>query len=234
MSAAGWPGRSASAAAAIAAAADEPQAAAERGPACQALSKVLPVVAQRKLDAGGYMILRPDSGDPTECVLMALRCAGVPEQAGRRWCACRAPAPPFGSSAQNASDSRVCRAAEQVFGADTNGKGFKVPRGCGVIQGDGVTYEGLVKILDAVLDAGYSAEAAPAPWLWGCTLIWGPWSRGSLDRSMRFSCRAGSAQPVRLPGIVVLTLEPRRRWPSAWVAACCRRSTGTRCPLPPS
>ena len=41
----------------------------------QALSKVLPVVAQRKLDAGGYMILRPDSGDPVECVLMALRCS---------------------------------------------------------------------------------------------------------------------------------------------------------------
>ena len=39
----------------------------------QALGKVLPVVAQQKLDAGGYMILRPDSGDPVECVLMALR-----------------------------------------------------------------------------------------------------------------------------------------------------------------
>lgn len=51
-----------------------------------------------------------------------------------------------------------CRAAEKVFGVDKNGKGFKVPRGCGVIQGDGVTYEGLVKILDAVLDAGFSAE----------------------------------------------------------------------------
>ena len=46
-----------------------------------------------------------------------------------------------------------------MFGADTNGKGFKVPQGCGVIQGDGVTYEGIVKILDAVLDAGFSAEA---------------------------------------------------------------------------
>ena len=50
------------------------------------------------------------------------------------------------------------RAAEKVFGVDKNGKGFKLPRGCGVIQGDGVTYEGLVKILDAVLDAGFSAE----------------------------------------------------------------------------
>ena len=39
----------------------------------QALADVLPVVSQQKLDAGGYMILRPDSGDPVECVLMALR-----------------------------------------------------------------------------------------------------------------------------------------------------------------
>ena len=40
----------------------------------QALSKVLPVVAKQKLAAGGYMILRPDSGDPVEAVLLALRC----------------------------------------------------------------------------------------------------------------------------------------------------------------
>ena len=49
-----------------------------------------------------------------------------------------------------------------MFGADTNGKGYRVPRGCGVIQGDGVTYEGLVRILDAVLEAGFSAEVLPA------------------------------------------------------------------------
>lgn len=39
----------------------------------QALARVLPAVAQHKLDRGGYMILRPDSGDPTEAVLMALQ-----------------------------------------------------------------------------------------------------------------------------------------------------------------
>ena len=38
----------------------------------QALSDVLPVIAQRKVGKGGYMVLRPDSGDPVEAVLMAL------------------------------------------------------------------------------------------------------------------------------------------------------------------
>ncbi|KAK9795195.1 hypothetical protein WJX73_003091 [Symbiochloris irregularis] len=89
----------------------------------KALGKVLPAVAQHKLDRGGYMILRPDSGDPTEAVLMALQ------------------------------------AAEKVFGVDVNAKGYKVPRGCGVIQGDGIKYERLASMLEAVLEAGYSAEA---------------------------------------------------------------------------
>lgn len=88
----------------------------------QALSKVLPAVAAAKVGAGGFMVLRPDSGDPVESVLAALE------------------------------------AAEKVFGADTNGKGFRVPRGCGVIQGDGINLASLSAILDAVLEAGYSAE----------------------------------------------------------------------------
>ena len=62
----------------------------EAGPFLQALSVVLPAVAQEKVDGGGFMVLRPDSGDPVEAVLMALE------------------------------------AAEKVFGADTNGKGYKV------------------------------------------------------------------------------------------------------------
>lgn len=37
-----------------------------------ALSEVLPSVASKKVEKGGYMILRPDSGDPVEAVLMAL------------------------------------------------------------------------------------------------------------------------------------------------------------------
>ena len=88
----------------------------------QALSEALPSVAAAKIGAGGYMVLRPDSGDPVEAVLAALE------------------------------------AAEKVFGADANRKGFRVPRGCGVIQGDGINVHTLAAILQAVLDRGYSAE----------------------------------------------------------------------------
>lgn len=52
----------------------------------------------------------------------------------------------------------VCSAAEKVFGCDLNQKGYKVIRGCGVIQGDGVSYKTLGQIIDAVLAAGYSAQ----------------------------------------------------------------------------
>ncbi len=41
----------------------------------KALSEVLPSIAAKKIGKGGYMVLRPDSGDPTEQVLMALRAA---------------------------------------------------------------------------------------------------------------------------------------------------------------
>ncbi|GAX79752.1 hypothetical protein CEUSTIGMA_g7193.t1 [Chlamydomonas eustigma] len=41
----------------------------------KALSEVLPTVATKKVGAGGYLVLRPDSGDPTESVLMALEAA---------------------------------------------------------------------------------------------------------------------------------------------------------------
>lgn len=88
----------------------------------QALSEVLPTVAQQKVEKGGFMVLRPDSGDPVKTVLMALE------------------------------------AAEKVFGVDTNSKGYKTPRGCGVIQGDAVTMQSLQEILGAVLEKGYSAQ----------------------------------------------------------------------------
>ena len=32
--------------------------------------QVLPAIASKKIGAGGYIVLRPDSGDPTEAVLM--------------------------------------------------------------------------------------------------------------------------------------------------------------------
>jgi nicotinamide phosphoribosyltransferase len=40
-----------------------------------ALEKVLPAVYKKKLAKGGFMVLRPDSGDPVEVVLEALRAA---------------------------------------------------------------------------------------------------------------------------------------------------------------
>lgn len=38
-----------------------------------ALEKLLPAIAKKKLEKGGFMVFRPDSGDPVETVLMALR-----------------------------------------------------------------------------------------------------------------------------------------------------------------
>ncbi|KAJ1898163.1 hypothetical protein LPJ66_002928 [Kickxella alabastrina] len=88
----------------------------------RALEEVLPAVATAKLERGGVLIIRPDSGDQVETVLMGLR------------------------------------AAERVFGADVNGLGFRVIRGAGVIQGDGVTTKSLARILAAVHAAGYAAQ----------------------------------------------------------------------------
>ena len=55
-----------------------------------ALEKVLPSVASLKTEKGGFLVLRPDSGNPVEVVLQALR------------------------------------AADSIFGSDTNEKGYKV------------------------------------------------------------------------------------------------------------
>ena len=52
-------------------------------------------------------------------------------------------------------------AAEKVFGVDTNSKGYKVPRGCGVIQGDGINIQVLGEILQTVMAHGYSAQVNP-------------------------------------------------------------------------
>ena len=89
----------------------------------RALREVLPSVARRKTERGdGYLYLRPDSGDPVETVLMALR------------------------------------AGHEVFGSEVNSKGYKVVKGCGVLQGDGINIDVLRQILEAVMEAGYSAE----------------------------------------------------------------------------
>ncbi|KAF9578601.1 hypothetical protein BGW38_005517, partial [Lunasporangiospora selenospora] len=88
----------------------------------RALESVLPEVASFKLEKGGFLVLRPDSGDMVDAVLMGLR------------------------------------SAEKVFGSDKNKKGYKVIRGCGVIQGDGISYSSLKRILDAVEKEGFSAQ----------------------------------------------------------------------------
>ncbi|KND00414.1 uncharacterized protein SPPG_04737 [Spizellomyces punctatus DAOM BR117] len=38
-----------------------------------ALDNVLPIIAKHKLEKGGFLVLRPDSGDPVEVVLLGLR-----------------------------------------------------------------------------------------------------------------------------------------------------------------
>eukprot|EP00775_Hariotina_reticulata_P005943 gene5943-6182_t len=88
----------------------------------KALTEVLPSVKEVKEAAGGFWVLRPDSGDPVEAVLAALR------------------------------------ALDHVFGSDRNNRGYKVLRGAGVIQGDGINITTLGKILDSVLAEGFSAE----------------------------------------------------------------------------
>ena len=49
-------------------------------------------------------------------------------------------------------------AAAKHFGSDVNSKGFRVVRGAGVIQGDGVTLGKIEEILEKVLERGFSAE----------------------------------------------------------------------------
>ncbi|KAF8960289.1 hypothetical protein BGZ46_001605 [Entomortierella lignicola] len=88
----------------------------------RALDTVLPAVASFKLEKGGFLVLRPDSGDAVDSVLAGLI------------------------------------AADKVFGSDINQKGYKVIRGCGVIQGDGIDYKTITRILNAVMEAGYSAQ----------------------------------------------------------------------------
>ncbi|KAL4549846.1 hypothetical protein Ndes2526B_g04833 [Nannochloris sp. 'desiccata'] len=89
----------------------------------RALDTVVPSVAAKQVEKGGFWVLRPDSGIPEDAVVAGLR------------------------------------AAEAAFGADVNSKGYKVPRGVGVIQGDGICIHTIKAILDAVHAAGYSAAS---------------------------------------------------------------------------
>ena len=49
-------------------------------------------------------------------------------------------------------------AGERVFGADINKLGYRVIRGCGVIQADGIDIDVMKKIAGSMEAAGYSAE----------------------------------------------------------------------------
>lgn len=49
-------------------------------------------------------------------------------------------------------------ALEKVFGVQINALGYKVLNRCSVIQGDGIDYETIRSILEAVLAAGFSAQ----------------------------------------------------------------------------
>lgn len=87
----------------------------------QALRDYLPGIKD-VMDNNGHLVIRPDSGDPVDTVLMALR------------------------------------AAENVFGVTKNSLGFKVLNNSSVIQGDGIDITVIKKILEAVLQSGYSAQ----------------------------------------------------------------------------
>jgi nicotinic acid phosphoribosyltransferase len=88
----------------------------------KALEELLPSIAKRKIEKGGVLILRPDSGDPVTVVLQALH------------------------------------AAEKVFGATVNLKGYKVLHGVGVIQGDGVDLVKIEQICAKVIENRFSME----------------------------------------------------------------------------
>lgn len=99
-----------------------------------ALEKVLPSVAKLKVEKGGFLVLRPDSGDPVKVVLQALEytCLSLLQL--------------------------TIRAAEKIFGSNINAKGYKVVCGVGVIQGDGIDINTLKDIVIAVEKAGFSAQ----------------------------------------------------------------------------
>ena len=53
---------------------------------------------------------------------------------------------------------KALRKGEEAFGVTCNNKGYKVLNNCAVLQGDGIEYKTVKKILKAVLDNKYSAQ----------------------------------------------------------------------------
>lgn len=141
---------------------------------------MVPSIAEAKVGAGGFIVLRPDSGDPVETVLAGLE------------------------------------AVEKVFGVDVNSKGYKVPRGCGVIQGDGINLHKLSAILTAVLEKGFSAEVC-MPHMVSVKSL--PHKISGRERQMNMALHGWLNQEVaeEKSGCEVV---PRRLWPLAWEGGC--------------
>jgi nicotinamide phosphoribosyltransferase len=74
------------------------------------------------IKSGAIVVIRPDSGNPPEIVLMCVKLL------------------------------------DEGFGHTVNNKGYKVLKHTRVIQGDGINLDMIQKILDVLLEAGYSAE----------------------------------------------------------------------------
>jgi len=87
-----------------------------------AINKIIPSLKEKITKKGGFVVLRPDSGEPVDMVLLGLQ------------------------------------AAATHFGYDLNKKGYKVLRGIGIIQGDGMSPRMIKDVLEKVIDAGFSAE----------------------------------------------------------------------------
>lgn len=141
--------------------------------------------AEAKQAAGGYWVLRPDSGDPVEVVLMVRPRAATTAHCTMRTLACLggccgvrkhkqhsyllACYTPYCAQQCACLRLRCCphplllcpqalRALDKVFDSTTNSKGFRVIKGAGVIQGDGINVVTIANILTAVVGEGFSAE----------------------------------------------------------------------------
>jgi nicotinic acid phosphoribosyltransferase len=95
-----------------------------------ALNNLLPSVIKKVIDNHCILILRPDSGDPVKQVIKALK----------------------------AAERALLTMPDNHKYITTNTKKFKVLSNVGVIQGDGINYDVIKQILEATLEAGYSAQ----------------------------------------------------------------------------
>lgn len=88
-----------------------------------ALNTIIPEITAFKNEKGkSILVMRPDSGEPVECVIKALR------------------------------------AGEKAGGVVTNSKGYKVVQGFACIQGDGINYNVVKKILEKAISEKYSVQ----------------------------------------------------------------------------